>query len=351
MLIDPQGLLYGDRIGCCSDEAQLHFPRLLSASNTFGRFRMSVEWLQNEVYASFAVKPTKEQLTNWLREYHANFLLFVYRDHTGAAWAQWEIPEKLLGRYRLAADKKTPAPPAEDHAAFRRAYAESLRAKNAASQHDDLAAGFGKVPHVCGNLRNISQTCEDSQNVSHDVGVGVGDGVGDVFGLAPASPAPQPSKLHTDCRLAVLSYWSQYVQPGMEPAWDGSEAKALSDLLKAMPGITLPRFRQMLQNRGKSDVNPCERPRKWIASLPNYEMGPLDAFGKPQTRPKASGGAASPPGAQETATRLQREEREKQDIVESWRNTRERDGPKYDAEAPRWVKDILGSELEERAVA
>src|SRR5579875_4054920 len=107
MLIDPQGLLHGDRLRACSDEAQLHFPRLLAASNSFGRFRMSMEWLLSEVYGSFHAKPTREQLTKWMREFHDNFLLFVYRAPDGSTWAQWEIPEKMLGRYRYEADKQT----------------------------------------------------------------------------------------------------------------------------------------------------------------------------------------------------------------------------------------------------
>ena len=144
MLIDPQGLLRGDRVRACSDEAQLHFPRLLAASNTFGRFRMSVEWLQAEVYGSFAAKPTKEQLTQWLREYHDNFLLFVYRGPDHSAGAQWEIPEKLLGKYRKTEDRKTPAPPEAEHQAYKHSYAEFLRTKNTGNA-DDLSEGFWNI--------------------------------------------------------------------------------------------------------------------------------------------------------------------------------------------------------------
>ena len=362
MIIDPQGILRGDRIAACSDEAQLHFPRLLAASNSFGRFRMSVEWLQTEVYRSFKQKPTKPQLTAWLREFHDNFLLFVYRAPDNSVWAQWEIPEKMLGRYRLAADKKTPAPPTAEHEAYRSAYLESIRAKNS-PETDEIYETFQNIPQASVLLRSFSQASDDVRNVSHDVGVGVGDGVGDVYlAQPPASPVPSPAPrsssephpLHTPCRLAILDYWSKHVQPGTEPAWDGGEAKELSNLLRALPSLTIERFRIMLEHRGQSDVNLSERPRKWIASLPNYELGPLDAFGKPRTRRSGPGGQSGvprPPDASTTSQMLTQQQSERQRIVDDWRQVRDRGDPEY-GEAPGWVRQQLdGNGTQQQAVA
>lgn len=345
MLIDPKGLLHGERIGACSDEAQLHFPRLLSASNSFGRFRMSVKWLQDEVYGSFHQKPTHAQLTLWLREFHENFLLFVYRAPDNSVWAQWEIPEKLLGRYRLSADKRSPAPPEAELTAYRRSYIERLRAKNAECP-DDLSESFQNIPEVSENFRKVS----------HDVGVGVGVGVGVVFASPSAPPVPSPPEkpahephpLFTNCRLAILAYWDKWVQPNAEPTWDGSEAKALSELLKATPSLTIARFKLMLEHRGQSDVNPCERPRKWIASLPNYELGPLDAFGKPRTRRKPPGGPQGVPKATQALGSL---DEAKEQALSDWRDVRDRGDPEYE-KAPGWVRQVLdGGEEQQRAVA
>lgn len=348
MLIDPQGLLRGERVRACSDEAQLHFPRLLAASNSFGRFRMSVEWLQNEVYGSFANKPTKEQLTGWLREYHSHFLLFVYRGPDGSAWAQWEIPEKLLGKYRLTADRKTPAPPAQEHEAFRAAYAESIRQRNAANP-DDLSEGFQNIPKTSGTFQKVP----DHVGVGVIEGVGVGEGVRD-FASPSAPPVSskaaeraksEPHPLHNDCRAAIFDYWKRYVIPTSPPTWDGSEGKALDSLLRALPSLTMSRFRAMLRNRGASDVNPAERPRKWIASLPDYELGPLDIYGKPRALRLPPISLPNPvvedPDPEATA---RKEAEEKAFVRQYWRGLRDRGHPKYEHEAPAYIRRELEQE-------
>lgn len=313
MLIDPQGLLHGDRVAACSDEAQLHFPRLLAASNTFGRFRMSVDWLQGEVYGSFHAKPSKEQMTAWLREYHANFLLFIYKAHDGSMWAQWDVPEKLLGQYRAAADRKTPAPAPQELEAFRNSYVESLRARNK-NDLDIISEGFGKISETYKTFYNVLETSQTVQNVletyktfeniSDDVLVGVGVGVGvakvqvqvPVQILAPATPAAHTLNLksskvtdprHITFRAAVKDHWRALV--GVDAPWDGSEGKALASMLRAMPNFTLEQFNQCLKNRALSDVQPSDRPRKWLECVTDYLSGPKDAYGKPKGNHATSG--------------------------------------------------------------
>jgi hypothetical protein len=265
VLIDPQGLLHGDRVASCSDEAQLHFPRLLAASNTFGRFRMSVDWLQSEVYGSFHVKPQKEQMAAWLREYHANFLLFVYKAHDGSMWAQWDVPEKLLGRYRLATDRKTPAPAADELAAFKAAYVESLRARHHGDS-DVISEGFGKVPQACESLRKVSQTCEDVQNVSqasehvrtlpHDVGVVVGVLTGVAVGVVkdncsePSGSEPPIAQLPTNrsgeyylVKFGAVEVWKRlYPSVNVEQELRNIEGWLLANPQKRKTDRGMPHF-------------------------------------------------------------------------------------------------------------
>lgn len=227
MVIDPKGLLQGDRIRACSDDAQLHFPRLLAASNTCGRFHMAGDWLQNEVYGSFKVKPSKQQLTAWLREYYENFLLFVYKAPDGTTWAQWDIPKRNQSSYPLAADRRTPAPAPGAFEAFRNAYLEKVRTRNT-SHADEMADAFSDLPHVSEAFQKVSETLEglenppetpaslaesaggsgDLPNISSGIGIGVGIGVGVGVGVGEIHPPslPRTSITDDDAELVYLAY-------------------------------------------------------------------------------------------------------------------------------------------------
>jgi hypothetical protein len=154
MLIDPNGLLNGERIGACSDEAQLHFPRLLTASNGFGRFELNYPRLTQTVYGSLKRKPSKELVTKMFHEYHKQFLLYVYQAKDGSVWGQWDIPQKYLPRFKTAADENSPAPVKEEFEAFRNAYVESRRQK--------YAGGSDSIPfsEQFGNFRRVRKSSE-----------------------------------------------------------------------------------------------------------------------------------------------------------------------------------------------
>lgn len=166
MLIDPRGLLYGERIGACSDDAQLHFPRLMAGSNGFGRIEMSYTNLVKTVYAHFSVKPTKEQLQAWFREYHHHFLIFVYRTAEGATWGQWDVPRKMLPRYKTAEDNRSPAPPDAEYAAYQEQHVTSKRAKYLTSEDSlSISEDFGNVP----------KASEEFGAFVHGIGTGIGE--------------------------------------------------------------------------------------------------------------------------------------------------------------------------------
>lgn len=133
--------------------------------------------------------------------------------------------------------------------------------------------------------------------------------------------------------------------------WDGAEGKALDELLKAVPALTVERVRICLANRTQSDVNLAERPRKWIRNLTDYELGPLDPYGKPKALSKRSEttvGINRAPSVAQTATTLQREAEDREGIVEFWRELRSRGSATYKTESPRWVRELLETEQTEQ---
>jgi len=153
MMIDPESLIHGERIRACSDEAQLHFPRLLAASNSYGRLHMKVQRIIAAVYADFVSPPSKEQVTKWLKEYHDHFLLFVYKAPDGSLWGQWDVPKAMLGKYRKKRDQNSPAPPAQEFREFKERY---LSASRKAAPAARLNANAANTTHVRGtSTRNV----------------------------------------------------------------------------------------------------------------------------------------------------------------------------------------------------
>lgn len=210
MLIDRNGLFYGDRIGACSDEAQLHFPRLLVASNGYGRIEMSYSKIISTVYGNFKKKPTNDEIKRWLYEYFENFLLFVYRANDGSVWGQWDVPGTMLPKYKREECKRSPSPDESALAAYRASYVASRRVKYAA--HDDVI-DFSDISKKTDKLQNYFQNTSETsealpnssevfQNVSAreerrgvgigtGIGVGIGTGIGEVHMLDADASSPK----------------------------------------------------------------------------------------------------------------------------------------------------------------
>jgi len=69
---------------------------------------------------------------------------------------------------------------------------------------------------------------------------------------------------------------------GENPPWDASDAKQLSNLLKAKPDLDAKRFHLWLGNYAESkDINPADRPRRFLQKLPSYANGSLNQYGRP----------------------------------------------------------------------
>lgn len=67
-----------------------------------------------------------------------------------------------------------------------------------------------------------------------------------------------------------------------DPPWDASDAKQLKSLIKAKPDLDKEKFHSWLLNYAESkDINPSDRPRKFLPKLPSYAGGVLNKFGRP----------------------------------------------------------------------
>lgn len=155
MLIYPHGLLDGERLAECSDEAKLHFPRLVALANGFGRMKLSQKEILENAYGGFHAKPKRENLTAWVKEYSEQHLLLVYSAHDGTVWGQWcGVPDNALPRYKTSADNRSRAPPPEAVDAFDAAYALRKRERSKASG-DAL-----EIPETFGNVLKPSEDLE-----------------------------------------------------------------------------------------------------------------------------------------------------------------------------------------------
>ena len=68
---------------------------------------------------------------------------------------------------------------------------------------------------------------------------------------------------------------------GVEPEWNGHQAKKLSDYLRGSPALNEQHWKRILQNRARSEVAHGEELSKWIGRAKEFYQGPLDRFGKP----------------------------------------------------------------------
>ena len=66
---------------------------------------------------------------------------------------------------------------------------------------------------------------------------------------------------------------------GISCPWDGSEAAALTKMLKANPSWTPDEWRVMVLNHFESEKANGERPRVWLPHISKWALGPLDKFG------------------------------------------------------------------------
>jgi hypothetical protein len=122
-IIDPAGLFHGRRLRLCKSGARLRWPHYFLGSNGFGRLRLDPYEVITTIFPEYHPPITVDVFMEDMREYKANFLLFVYK-HQREVWGQWDTPDSALPRYKNAKDRTSPAP---DPQAFQKWRSEYLK--------------------------------------------------------------------------------------------------------------------------------------------------------------------------------------------------------------------------------
>jgi hypothetical protein len=175
-------------------------------ANGYGRIEIDPLRIIARAYATFNPRPTEEDVQAWIREYTDANLLFLY-EYDGQTWGQWDTPERLLAKYKLAADKRSPAPPEPAFTNWKSNY----RATSTA------------LPRSYETLSKDSpKLCENSPS---GVGEGIGDGNGDGVGIGVGGG------FHTD--IAFEELWQSYPQKGRvkKPLAEGQYFELMKPLL------------------------------------------------------------------------------------------------------------------------
>jgi hypothetical protein len=212
-IIDAEGLFAGNRMGLLTDGARLHVPWLLVGSNGYGRIEINHPGIVSRVYQGFRLKPTQTELFQWVQEYHAAGLLFLY-ECGGQCWGQWDTRPELLPRFKTARDKRSPIPPEPDFSDWKRLRQEQNRA----------------VPKPITNLSEVLPQDFGNTSKGFRSGIGIGVGVGTGVGEGKTSCASD------DARASVLS-------PSIEPPLGTAEPEALLSIeptgpVKSIDGLT-----------------------------------------------------------------------------------------------------------------
>jgi hypothetical protein len=90
----------------------------------------------------------------------------------------------------------------------------------------------------------------------------------------------QCDKKHSTIRAFIKDKFKMCY--GIDCPWDGSEARALSEMLKRNPRWDVAQWQQMVENRFASVGVNGDRPRTWIRNITRWAAGPLDQYGKVQ---------------------------------------------------------------------
>jgi len=213
MIILPEGLLRGERLASCSDEAQVHFARILALANGYGRMELNAKTILREAYANFRVPPTHDDLAGWLREYARAHLLFIYKAEDGKPWGQWcGAPPQSLPKWKTAADRRSPEPNPSQIAAFMSEYAEKKRRASEES---------GDFLNIAEDFQSLPKTSEGFESLLTGIGVGVGKGVGGGEGekqkhTSPSAPLREKKRLQETLEQRVTQGTNGYSPSGPE---------------------------------------------------------------------------------------------------------------------------------------
>lgn len=161
----------------------------------------------------------------------------------------------------------------------------------------ELSVNIGAGPHrsnlysLCkmqgDNLSGIKVVKEDILSLSGGHPVPRNKEEPSLTVLKNTSPSSKKIKSLTQNQQIYEFIKAGYERKRLTLTWGPAEWKQLALLIKECPSIVEIEFlRRCLNNRFKSEkINPVERPCQWLRKLPNYELGPLNEFGKLTSAP------------------------------------------------------------------
>jgi hypothetical protein len=264
-IIDPEGLFSGERLGACSDFAQLCWPRLFLAANSCGRIELSYNSIISRVFGNFEKPPKSSELWEVFREYERNFLAVLYESDGGVWWCQFITSEKFLPKYKKTRDELSPVPSVEAMEKHRRGYLGWKKANSFQNQ-------------------SFQKTSQDFGREGVGIGVGIGGGIG--IGEKPIA-TEKPSRrdevysprYHRFADL-LQRYWREANPDNPELPWGKKDIAQLQALLTACPSMTEEQFWLLLSNRARSDIPQGQRAYLWLANVTKFTE-PLDRYDKP----------------------------------------------------------------------
>jgi hypothetical protein len=276
----------------------LYWHRFLLAGNTCGRLEVNYQRFCDGPLASFHKKPTPVEVGEMFKEYHRNYLGFLYQAD-GRLWCQWWHAPDTYG-YEKKADKRTPAPPEEAFEAWQQEYRNTKKSEVIdLSQFEVLyetsVESSGKFQKILENSEALPENSEKVENSSENslgLGSSIGSGLGSGLSISAAKNAAgesrkpsRKSEREPDPRHVFLRDFIKHCiehATGLKPApWNGRDARALSDVLAANPSWPAEQFVGLIRNRFRSEDIPRGDPAHlWLATLSRYAEGPLDRFGK-----------------------------------------------------------------------
>jgi hypothetical protein len=258
--------------------AQLYYPRMIAASNGYGRIRIDYRQIVASAFPRWTdeMLPKDEEILRYFKEYAHNRLIFLYTS-AGQLWGQWDAKQGTFGKYQTVADKRSPSPPEEEFKTWLEQNRSHSNKTSVAMTHFELSIPAEILPQGSGKLREGLGEVGD--------GVGVGEGIGKrvtckVKRRSPQKPAevlPMDS-WHSRIKSMIQNAWSEQ-NGGVECPWgaaDGAQLKAVRD---RSPGWVDGQYAQCLANLYASIGFPRSKlPFEFLPRLCSFLSGPRNEF-------------------------------------------------------------------------
>lgn len=292
--------------------AQLYYPRLLCASNGFGRIHVSyrkVVALAFPRWDSGSIPPEPE-LMSYMKEYAENRLIFLYQSND-QIWGQWDAKKSTFGKYQTTEDKRSPAPPAEEFGRWQDENRQHSTKTSVTMVHFELLSPSAEFPQGSEKLRHGSEK----------VGDGIGIGVGKRYevlgvGIKPSAHSVRRAKnqsgqvsdatgetKHKRIEHMLQSAWEEHNPGAGKCPWGADDGAQLKRTLAKTTNWPDSSYAQCISNLYATEGFPrSELPVFFLPRLPTYFQRPRDRYNREL-------GASNGNGTRQTSKANDREQR------------------------------------------